>query len=44
LHSSAEKSLGAAIQELKPEADAKAEAQKAQKQAKKDIDDSRRSE
>jgi len=39
-----EKNLGAAIHELKPDADAKAEARKAEKQAKKDMDDSRRSE
>lgn len=38
-----EKSLGEAIHELKPDVNAKVEAKKAQKQAKKDMDDSRRS-
>lgn len=38
-----EKSLGEAIHQINPDVDAKAEAKKAQKQAKKDMDDSRRS-
>ncbi|MGH9777503.1 MAG: hypothetical protein ACRD5I_03755 [Candidatus Acidiferrales bacterium] len=39
-----EKSLGEAIHQINPDVDAKAEAKKAEKQAKKDMDDSRRSE
>ncbi|MGH9787931.1 MAG: hypothetical protein ACRD4U_04405 [Candidatus Acidiferrales bacterium] len=38
-----EKSLGEAIHQINPNVDAKAEARKAEKQAKKDMDDSRRS-
>jgi hypothetical protein len=38
-----EKSLGEAIHQINPDVDARAEARKAEKQAKKDMDDSRRS-